>query len=489
MKNKISLLAFSTVYINLYHQITQYEFVLHPSLRLNLSLHHLYVSAYIDLNCSNGYISIQSNLNKGNRNHTAKDELKYCGKYALVSSYPKGRLVVVRAIVRKEKRFGYIHSDLRFSVIDPNRLFTDVYHRNPSYKLWLFCFGPHHSHVEMYKVQVLHFQIVQFSKKSGELHLQIHDGAGARSKLLKCSGSTQNQTDCTTSSFQAFLSVWQQGRHRTTIMYTGLVAGQKSVISSESQSSFHLPNSFLCPSVTLCVISLSGKPVEKVNLTLTQFRYHGDWDTDACGYAGAAVYDVMWNVHELFTVECVTLNIPYISRHYASHASRNPYRYTRKGINYHRSIVSKNSELLLIFYFHKEYGDMSLSVQFGPLDCIVMNLNFCAIHVKQKGLRWVPLCQDFQIATHFISELGKSWRRQCFVIQYRYHDHRRCATDVDQFLYLRMQIVNTNMFGRTAHIFGSGFAAGQEHIVVVKTKTQNNHGPVNALPVQGFSRT
>ena len=139
-----------------------------------------------------------------------------------------------------------------------------------------------------------------------------------------------------------------------------------------------------------------------VNLTITNLTYTG-FNDPLCTFAGITVHSLSKDSYKEITTECMSfINIL---------PSRN--------------IYSKSNETLLVLYSYKEYGSLSLTIQFSSTKCKPVTINTCALsHLCQLPNN--TMCKEHreqiktlnlkysQITTNFPISVNPG---QCFIFQ------------------------------------------------------------------------
>ncbi len=154
-----------------------------------------------------------------------------------------------------------------------------------------------------------------------------------------------------------------------------------------------LPNVQMCQDSTLCVLNISTSKLLFLNLTLHEFSYTGENNTDSCDYAGVSAYDVGIYTHHIKT-ECVR---PIISRTFTPrfkivHVMENGDKLGQNiwsNIAFLRShypqlndsikLYSRYQGTIIVMYSFPDYGQLSfrINVQLSLCQDVPVNLEFC----------------------------------------------------------------------------------------------------------------
>ncbi len=184
------------------NKFLNYRFVMHKTLRLNLTLDELYIPAkYIVANntCFSGFLVVNSFLS---------DEivkLHYCGRLACISSYPVSKNISVEV---KAKPLVMVHAEIVFSIFDKKQLKSAMTassevsnHFRPH---WSFTFLKRNSSFLAYfiKTNALNTLSVAVFKNVCD-SIQVFDGPGSQSKQLQSQNYLRTYSLFQTCCFQA----------------------------------------------------------------------------------------------------------------------------------------------------------------------------------------------------------------------------------------------------------------------------------------------
>ena len=140
-------------------------------------------------------------------------------------------------------------------------------------------------------------------------------------------------------------------------------------ISQTGNSIFNFPNK-KCTKIS-CVSLFLSESGDQVNITAIIFKSTNPHDID-CLYAGLVVGERLAHYYRESKTIC---------EHYYSSNSQSG------------SFYSKNSSLILVMYWYKEYGEINASVMVSQTKCKPVVINLCYLNIL--CLRYRDKCQSY----------------------------------------------------------------------------------------------
>ena len=368
-------------------------FILDEQLRLNLTFHHIHFGFRHLHTCSVGEVRVVSYSK-------TEQVFRYCGIHSNMILYPQSRNVSIflPTVSRQEiSMTGIYNVTAIYSVIDTKMIFTLQRYRPLSTNLlWNIYLVQEDIRVMKFALRTKKSQhfIIKFTNDS-ELGVELYDGPGTYSSNI-----FKNNYDIhVTSTFQSIIYMWIPSNKR----FNTECGFQFLTESSSVKKNFHLNDSH--------IISHAFKKYEvwkifsyyNVNLTIINLTYTG-FNDPLCTFAGITAYSLKNNSYTEITTECNFFNNVY---------------------SFYRGIYSKSNKTLLIVYSYKEYGNLSLTMQFSSTKCKPVTINTCALsylckfknnamcrehreQIKSLNLNYTEISTDFPISVN---------PGQCFILQ------------------------------------------------------------------------
>ncbi len=358
----------------------QYHIVLSPQLAMNGTINKL----FIPYQCHNN-IGIVFSFER-RRQITS---VLFCGRYSKTIIFLQSKSMLHQGL----KPFG--HFDIIFCVFDKMRVIqseTNVYRKQDHQSLaWLLTFPNKTTVLSKFHIKVAKQHCVLLNL-SGIYNwtFQVFDGPGERSAELQL---TENQLYLS-KRFQCAVYVWKntkiqfRGKHESNFEIN--FKGQKHQISSSqhkiTNQSFTLviPNPNLGQSI-LCQNILSTLSSYVVNMSVITLAYEGV-ESHSCQYAGVGVLDGL-DFAEL-SVLC-----------------EEPSNWNKP-----RSIYSTSHAMILIYFAHVEYAEMSVVLHISHSKCKVTHLNVC-LRIKWHWVN-LPLLHEGNCSVFYVT-LNKSRLINC----------------------------------------------------------------------------
>ena len=368
-------------------------FILDEQLRLNLTFQHIHFGFRHLHTCSVGEVRVVS--------HSRKEQVfKYCGIHSNMILYPQSRNVSIflPTVTRGEiSMTGIYNVTAIYSVIDTKMIFTLQRYRPLSRNLsWNIYLVPEDIRVMKFALRTKKYQhfIIKFTNDS-ELIVELYDGPGTHSSNI-----FQNNYEIhVTSTFQSIIYLWIPSTNRLNTecgfqFVTESSSASKNVQLNDSDIILHTLTKYK----VWKIFSYYNVKLTIINLTYTGFN------DPLCTFAGITAYSLKNNSYTEITTECTLFNNVY---------------------SIYRDIYSKSNETLLIVYSYKEYGNLSLTMQFSSTKCKPVTINTCALsylckfknnvmcrehmeQIKSLNLNYTQISTDFPISVN---------PGQCFILQ------------------------------------------------------------------------
>ena len=328
-------------------------FLLDERLRLNLTFHHIRFTFRRFSTCALGEVRVVSHSKN-------KQVYRYCGIHSNVVNYPQNRHVslffprissrVVPSIVKP----GIYNFTVFYSVIDTKRIVTFTKNRLLSSGIplvWNLYLVPRDVRVMKFALRTKKYQhfILTFSNDS-DLRAELFDGPGTHSSNI----FQNNNKSHVTSTFQYVIIIWIPVAKKLNTDCGFQFLTESSSIKMNIQLNDSLP--LIISHVITKYQVWKILSYYNVNLTIINMTYTGSEDP-MCTFAGIAVYSLNKDSIKEITNDCV-----YFDKYFT-----------------HRDIYSKSNEALLVLYSYKEYGNLSLTMQFSITNCIPVTINTCAL--------------------------------------------------------------------------------------------------------------
>ena len=368
-------------------------FVLDEKLCLNLTFHHIHFGFRHLHTCSVGEVRLIIHSKN-------KQVFRYCGIHSNMINYPQNRKVSIffPTITERRKILGIYNVTAFYSVIDTNRIVTlQQYRLLWKNLLWNLYLVPKDIRVMKFALRTEKYQhfILKFTIDS-ELIVELFDGPGTHSANI----FKKNNESHITSTFQSIIYMWIPATKKLNVECGFQFLSQFSSIKMNIQlndSLQHIISHVFTKYEVLKIISYYN-----VNLTIINLTYTG-FNDPLCTFAGMTVHSLNKDSYKEISTECMSfINIlPY------------------------RNIYSKSNETLLVLYSYKEYGNLSLTIQFSTIKCKPVTINTCALSFLCKFLN-NTMCKEHreqikalnlkysQIGTNFPISVKPE---QCFILQ------------------------------------------------------------------------
>ena len=372
--------TFKREYFGLHYQ---WDFSLDKSLRPNLTFPYIYFSSvalsrceFANLvihDCREDIVTDNWITGKQDVSIASKHRFLFCGRHSITTVYPRCSNVAI-----KIKRQQYVVMDIHifFSVFDGYTI-GNIPPTSPSPKN-IFCtvnFFADTISLQIFRVVVPRFLVIAIHFAIfPKLHLDLFDGPGPLSKPLTfCTNFSQmgNKQHVITSSFQCVIYCYNC-RELSYIPLKQKIQGQikKFVVSPGFLQNIIYP--YHCQSKPTCFLNIETSSALHLNLSVGDMLYFGQNNTQACPYAGVAVYE---NEIKISTI-CVKTN----NRFEIANYQHSKYVF--------QNIYSSNASLLLVIYSYKEYGDIQFTLRISTTRCQLKLLVFCiSQEFSQVGLK------------------------------------------------------------------------------------------------------
>ena len=314
--------------------------------------------------------------------------------------YPQSRNVSIflPTVSRQEiSMTGIYNVTAIYSVIDTKMIFTLQRYRPLSRNLlWNIYLVPEDIRVMKFALRTKKYQylIIKFTNDS-ELGVELYDGPGTHSSNI-----FKNNYDIhVTSTFQSIIYMWIPSNKR----FSTECGFQFVTESSNVKKNIHLNDSHIISHAFSKYEVWKIFSYYNVNLTIINLTYTG-FNDPLCTFAGITAYNLKNNSYIEITTECNSFNNVY---------------------SIYRGIYSKSNKTLLIVYSYKEYGNLSLTMQFSSTKCKPVTINTCALsylckfqnnamcrehreQIKALNLNYTQISTDFPISVN---------PGQCFILQ------------------------------------------------------------------------
>ncbi len=339
-------------------------------LRVNILFQLIHIPQRSVRNCNTASVLVLEERVYTQPNETMMDPFVFCGHHStfnLFPSFSKVQIVLLHSIVIKPKVLAF------FSMIDQNVAhnvpFSEQMQQRPVYYVSL----RENEQITVYSIVVekIFFIVVnvsQFVNKS----FTIFDGPGVSAPVI-----VPQKNLYATSTFQCVLL-----KFSTTIMVAGryMFVSYKATQLEISQEVDVQPNPpailfVLDSKQCLSPIVIQAKVEERVrmNATVKQLSFIGP-NSNLCTYGGIVGVDVANNEYQ----EILTLCEPFEETHGQG-----------------RSVYSKSAMLILVFYWYKEYAEVSLTLQFAQTKCQSVRLDPCVVVERCKMSAQTDLCEPY----------------------------------------------------------------------------------------------
>ena len=231
-----------------------------------------------------------------------------------------------------------------YSVIDTKMIVT-LRNYKPFWRnlLWNLYLIPKDIRVMKFALRTKKYQhfIIKFTNDS-ELVVELYDGPGTYSPNI----FKKNNESHITSTFQSIIYLWVPSTNRLNTKCGFQFVTESSSVRMNIQLNYSLPH----------IISQVFTKYEvwkifsyyNVNLTIINLTYTG-FNDPLCTFAGITVYNVNSDSYKEITTECILFSniLPF------------------------KNIYSRSNETLLVLYSYKEYGNLSLTMQFSSTKSIL----------------------------------------------------------------------------------------------------------------------
>ncbi len=423
------------------HNFLKYKLRLHTYLRVNITMQDTYFPHSPQGTCKTGFIRIVDDLPNilekilrdphwypcGDKNIN-NEGLKYCGIFSKISSFPMSNTVDV------EVNSGapvIIRANLSYSIIDirsiTSKKETDMKQAMP---VWGVTFVETKIDLNYYKIITEHYKYicVEFSDSLVGNHTkpflprgyraEVHDGPGNKNRKLRKSNPNNKTEKYISSNFQIvmYIFVHSIGTSVQSFKYSSL--RQTGWVSVQHQGNLilTLPSERHCIE-NLCLFILHSSLTQSYNISFENSTYEGTSMTDSCEFAGVSVYHNNKDKYLHVSTECVrrlfsisgdvnteTSDDEFDTFHFQRIAS-STIRYPDQKA--HPTVYSQGSQVSLIFFAYKEYGNLTVELNIQSVRCQVANVDLCDTSLK-KGrhprrvdfwhkLPWQPGCSIIQV--------------------------------------------------------------------------------------------
>ncbi len=433
-----------------HHQLFKYKFHLDNSLRLNITFLNMYFSP--GASClSFGYIVVASKI-KSSRPHL----YVYCGIYSSISNYPHSNVVDLSV---HAKLLILIQVDIMYSIFACCSLrschhkigdVNDDTHSNLNPSPCLVFFVKSKLFLHQYTLRVEHFRKILLTVRNDE-NIFLFDGPGKNSDdLLPDQRHTQTMLKFSSSTFQVSIHLYARpaDRQENTLNYSSSPMidfhNCEMLIDSSSKQNI-LSKSNICTIENISIIKLKTLKNLALNISLSDFAYSGESNTEQCDYAGVAMYDVKNKSFEHVSTMCVKQYFG--GRHHkvcystweGSYIFAKDFvscKYTYPNSSDTKAVFSQTHEFLLVVYFYREYGSLQLNVSAHITHCKSAGNKDCSENSGTIDLDWKVPCYIFQLS------------------------HRNQLHNMPRHCWHRFVVAKQQIHGKTMSISGAGVLRG-----------------------------
>ncbi len=354
---------------------------------------------------------------------------------------------------------------MAFCVIDRNTIVT---RKTPKQKLshpkWEIIFPNEGSSLATFEIKTDYFKHICVTiSDMHEQSVNIYDGPGTKCDLLNCV-KTDNTHKYVSSTFQIVIySLHNRSFVPNFLTHYKSLAFLGKKIDTFNLTVFSLSSSEMCQDRIVCVVKFETERKLRLNVTLSEFSYVGDRNTDTCDYAGVAIYDSVQNSVKLLSTECVKHHIgnthqricvenQTFSFDYSYNVTK--FQYAYPSFSKLLTFYSRNNEFLVVLYSFRQYGSIKVKIGIAVTKCVVFHAAVCGDrnHVLYRMLKHTCL-SPFPF---FLS-----WTHQCVIV----HVHKSKVTSEISFCQLTLSPETFKGHGKIMMIRGSGHFEGNCVIV------------------------
>ena len=251
----------------------------------------------------------------------------------------------------ENKKTGIYNVTAFYSVIDTKMIVSLQKYRLLSRNfVWNLNLVPKDIRVMKFALRTKKYQhfIIKFTNDS-ELVVELYDGPGTHSSNI----FKNNHEIHISSTFQSIIYLWIPSAKRL-----NMECGFQFVTESSSvRKNVHFNDSHIISHALTKYEVWKIFSYYNVNLTIINLTYTG-FNDPLCTFAGITAYSLKNNSYTELTTECNFFNNVY---------------------SMYRDIYSKSNETMLVLYSYKEYGNLSLTMQFSSTKCKPVTINTCAL--------------------------------------------------------------------------------------------------------------
>ncbi len=361
-----------------YGEFLDYMFLLDKNVKANITFHNIYISFSNghEAFCQDGYIFIQSQ----------PQNLKYCGIYSQLTSYPASSVVQVQF---RSKPDVFMKTEMAYSIIDANRVgnvpvpFSST-SLAPKYTACFFAedisFQIFHMVVETFK----HLDIVIEEDRPRDI--KLHDGPGSKSKQLTPHKQYKGTLKYKTTKFQcSIFLVFKNTSINFAIMYKENYVTYPHLFTPKYSTGRRLlPDKESCMDSTLCVFNVTTDNNYVLNFSLHAFHYKGSGGGGNCDHTGLSVFAATENRYQLLKIECMKESLVRTfskTRKFIFENQNETCEWRQQffwNISYEKqrfpktevfNIYSTSNTSLLVWYAYPEYAIMNLSISVSASAC------------------------------------------------------------------------------------------------------------------------
>ncbi len=381
----------------------EYKFKLNISLRLNLTFQNVFFSISPSTNiCWPGYIIVADDLTKTSE--------VFCGTHSRFVNFPVSHIIT---ITMKSRPFISPKLDCFHQIIDSQLLSSKAFKNLQHLKyIIIFTQKTFNTSIMIYKITTSRYKKIFLTiAEPTQSCSEIFDGPGIKSPPLKL--KTEISQEYVTSAFQALVNYHRNGSKRVEAeklfhFHTATNQNWVTIRLTSHDTSYTLPNTKLCSTVSVCVIQFLTEHPKQINVTITSMRHTSHQFSKDCEYCGLAFYNkqnvlfqhthtacikhyVHWNYQKRCLADSMTgkLHIYNISK----------VPYTSPTVHDSRSYYSSNSTFLLVFYMYKEYCNLTLKLKAQDTICQVISKQMCQLQRLDLSVPLENKCTVFQLAS------------------------------------------------------------------------------------------
>ncbi len=145
--------------------------------------------------------------------------------------------------------------------------------------------------------------------------VKVFDGPGIKSIQIPPSREVRGSQHFVAKSFEVTVYHLKQHAEGSKLTFgTSLAKISFRMTVMDKTNSFHFPSFPHCNKTFVCNTYLKTGDSKRFNLTLSNFIYEGDQNTEHCKYAGIWIFDAHKNFHQIFH-DCVKENVDTFYRH------------------------------------------------------------------------------------------------------------------------------------------------------------------------------